>query len=88
MDPLTAAWRRHDASEPELADAPLFANHLTAAWATHERIRALVWPLASGPDGTVHTTCADATCHHDGEQPGHARCLAARVLAVLDRTEG
>ncbi|MFI1194050.1 hypothetical protein ACH4T9_12445 [Micromonospora sp. NPDC020750] len=82
---LPSAWRRHDAGQPELEDAALFAAELTRAWRTHERIRALVWPLARGVDGTIHTPCADAACAHDGDEPGHARCLAARVLAALHR---
>jgi hypothetical protein len=82
-DPFTAAWRRHETGQPEVGDAKLFADELLRAWRTHEQIRALVWPLGRGVDGTVHTPCDDPDCAHDGDQPGHARCLAARILAVL-----
>ncbi|MEV5819256.1 hypothetical protein AB0L22_08785 [Micromonospora haikouensis] len=82
-DPLTAAWARYDAGRPDLDDAGLFAAELTRAWQTHEQVRALVWPLARGVDGALHTPCRDVDCAHDGDRPGHARCLAARVLAVL-----
>ncbi|MFI2577716.1 hypothetical protein ACH5AJ_36585 [Streptomyces rochei] len=90
MDPLalTAAWRRHHAGQPAIGDAQLFADELTAAWAVHEQIRVLVWPLARGVDGTTHTPCPDLDCTHDGDQPGHACCLAARVLAALHRDTG
>ncbi|GHJ11195.1 hypothetical protein TPA0907_55620 [Micromonospora humidisoli] len=88
MDPLTAAWRRHDAGQHTAGDAQLFAGELTRAWATHEQIRALVWPLAAGPDGTTHTPCEGPDCTHDGDQPGHPRCLAARILAALHAAPG
>ncbi|MFF0821201.1 hypothetical protein ACFYUR_12520 [Micromonospora haikouensis] len=82
-DALTAAWARYDAGCPDPADAALFADQLTRAWRTHELVRRLVWPLARGVDGTLHTPCPDGTCVHDGDGTGHVRCLAARVLAVL-----
>ena len=79
-----ATWQRVETGQATGEDAELLWAELQKAWEVHRAVRSLVWPLARSYDGATHQPCDDPTCVHDAAQPGHAKCLAARVLAVVN----